>query len=67
MHRAKGDRFVRANELPVYDNGKVAVYRYTISAFWGKFRRPLPALDRCTLNRGAFAFKIVRGDPEVAA
>ena len=51
MHRAKGDRFVRANELPVCDNGKVAVYRYTISAFWGKFRRPLAALDRCTLNR----------------
>ena len=66
MHRAKGDRFVRANELPVCDNGKVSVYRYTISAFWGKFRRPLAALDRCTLNRGAFAFKIVRGDPEVA-
>ena len=39
----------------------------TISAFWGKFRQPLAALDRCTLNRGAFAFKIVRGDPEVAA
>ena len=38
----------------------------TISAFWGKFRRPLAAFDRCTLNRGAFAFKIVRGDPEVA-
>ena len=33
----------------------------TISAFWGKFRRPLAALDRCTLNRGAFAFEIVRG------
>ena len=29
--------------------------------FWGKFRRPLAALDRCTLNKGAFAFKIVRG------
>ena len=66
VHRAKGDRFVRDNELPVCDNGKVAVYRYTISAFWGKFRRPLAALDRCTLNRGAFAFKIVRGDPDVA-
>ena len=29
--------------------------------FWGKFRLPLAALDRCTLNKGAFAFKIVRG------
>ena len=26
----------------------------------GEFRRPLAALDRCTLNKGAFAFKIVR-------
>ena len=33
----------------------------TISVFWGKFRRPLAALDRCTLNKGAFAFKTVRG------
>ena len=32
----------------------------TISVFGGKFRRPLAALDRCTLNKGAFAFKIVR-------
>ena len=29
--------------------------------FGGEFRRPLAALDRCTLNKGAFAFKIVRG------
>ena len=29
--------------------------------FWGEFRRPLAALDRCTLNKGAFAFKIVQG------
>ena len=29
--------------------------------FWGEFLRPLAALDRCTLNKGAFAFKIVRG------
>ena len=29
--------------------------------FWGEFRRPLAALVRCTLNKGAFAFKIVRG------
>ena len=29
--------------------------------FWGKIRRPLAALDRCTLNKGAFAFSIVGG------
>ena len=29
--------------------------------FWGKFRRLLAPLDRCMLNKGAFAFKIVRG------
>ena len=29
--------------------------------FWGELRRPLAALDRCTLNKGAFAFKIVPG------
>ena len=29
--------------------------------FWGEFRQPLAALDRYTLNKGAFAFKIVRG------
>ena len=29
--------------------------------FWGDLRRPLAALDRCTLYKGAFAFKIVRG------
>ena len=29
--------------------------------FWGEFRRPLAALDRCTLNKGPFAFKIVLG------
>ena len=29
--------------------------------FGGKFRRLLATLDRCTLNTGAFAFKIVRG------
>ena len=33
----------------------------TISVFWGEFVRPLAALDRCTLNKGAFAFKIVLG------
>ena len=29
--------------------------------FWSEFCRPLAALDRCTLNKGALAFKIVRG------
>ena len=29
--------------------------------FWGEFRRPLAALDRWPLNKGAFAFKIARG------
>ena len=29
--------------------------------FWGEFHRPLAALDKCTLNKGAFAFKIVPG------
>ena len=29
--------------------------------FWGEFRQPLAMLDRCTLNKGAFAFKIVLG------
>ena len=29
--------------------------------FGGEFHRPLAALDRCMLNKGAFAFKIVRG------
>ena len=36
-------------------------FKDTISVFWGEFRRPLAALDRCTLNKGAFTFKIVRG------
>ena len=42
------------------ENGHINV-EDTFSAFWGEFRRPLAALDRCTLNKGAFAFKIVRG------
>ena len=29
--------------------------------FGGEFRRLLATLDRCTLNKGAFEFKIVRG------
>ena len=29
--------------------------------FCGEFRRPLAALDGCTLNIGAFAFKIFQG------
>ena len=36
-------------------------FQDTLLAFGGEFRRPLAALDRCTLNKGAFAFKIVRG------
>ena len=36
-------------------------FQDTISAFGGEFRRPLAALDRCTLNKGAFAFNNVRG------
>ena len=28
---------------------------------WGEITRPLAALDRSTLNKGAFAFKIVQG------
>ena len=39
----------------------------TISVFWSEFCRPLAALDRCTLSRGAFAFKIHWGDSEMAA
>ena len=35
--------------------------RTQFQCFGGKSRRPLAALDRCTLNKGAFAFKIVRG------
>ena len=33
----------------------------TISVFWDEFHRPLACLDRSLLNRGSFAFKIVRG------
>ena len=29
--------------------------------FWGEFRRLLAALDSSTLNKGAFAFKTIRG------
>ena len=36
-------------------------FKDTISVFGGEFRRPLAALDRCTLNKGEFAFKIARG------
>ena len=39
----------------------------TISVFWGKFRGPLAALDRCMLNRGVLAFKIDQRDSEMAA
>ena len=37
------------------------LFEVTISVFGGEFRRPLAALDRCRLNKGAFAFKIVGG------
>ena len=37
------------------------LFKDTLLAFWGEFCRPLAALDRCTLNKGAFAFKNVRG------
>ena len=36
-------------------------FEVTISVFLGDFRRLLAALDRCTFNKGAFAFKIIRG------
>ena len=36
-------------------------FQDTISVIGGEFCRPLAALDRCTLNKGAFVFKIVRG------
>ena len=36
------------------------LFEDTFSTFWGEFRRPLAAFDRCTLNKGAFAFKIIR-------
>ena len=46
MHRAKGDRFVRASELPVWDNGQnpylnlfetlIAASQYIISKIWKK-------------------------------
>ena len=42
-------------------NRELGRFRTQFQAFWGEFRRPLAALDRCTLNKGAFAFKIVRG------
>ena len=44
-----------------WESGRLQVYNFSVLG------QILPtALDRCTLNRGAFAFKIVRGDPEVA-
>ena len=35
-------------------------FQDTISVFGGEFRRLLAAFDRCMLNKGAFAFKIVQ-------
>ena len=63
---AKKSLKIKFNQTAASNHGK-GPFTDTFSAFWGKFHRPLAALDRCTLNRGAFAFKIVRGDPEVAA
>ena len=63
---AKKNFLIKFNQTSASNHGKWP-FMETILAFWGKFRRPLAALDRCTLNRGAFAFKIVRGDPELAA
>ena len=36
-------------------------FKDTISVFGGEFRRLLAVLDRNTLNKGAFTFKMVRG------
>ena len=36
-------------------------FKDTISVFWDKIHRPLATLDRCMINRGAYAFKIVWG------
>ena len=60
FYRCKKSLSIKFNQTAALNHGKWP-FMDTISAFWGKFRRPLAALDRCTLNRGAFAFKIVRG------
>ena len=56
----------KLNDAILIETGRINTHRNwpfedTLPVFWGEFRRPLAALDRCTLNKGAFAFKIVRG------
>ena len=56
----------KLNDAILIETGRINTHRNwpfedTLPVFWGKFRRPLAPLDRCTLNKGAFAFKIVRG------
>ena len=65
MHHAY-DRCKKVNECNFNRNWphqriEIGRLRTPFHRFWGEFRRPLAALDRCTLNKGAFAFKIVRG------
>ena len=42
-------------------NREIGRFRTQFQCLGAYFRRPLAALDRCTLIKGAFAFKIVRG------
>ena len=56
----------KLNDAILIETGRINTHRNwpfedTLPVFWGEFRQPLAALDRCTLNKGAFAFKIVRG------
>ena len=56
----------KLNDAILIETGRINTHRNwpfedTFPVFWGEFRRPLAALDRCTLNKGAFAFKIIRG------
>ena len=64
MHQAY-DRCKKVKRCNLIETGRIKhrnwPFEDTISVFWGEFRRPLAALDRWPLNKGAFAFKIVRG------
>ena len=65
MHQAY-DRCKKVNRCNFNRNWphqriEIGRLRTQFQRFWGEFRRPLAALDRCTLNKGAFAFKNVRG------
>ena len=56
----------KLNDAILIETGRINTHRNwpfedTLPVFWGEFRRPLAVLDRCTLNKGAFTFKIVRG------